>query len=85
MYKVINRKQILNDIQKIAKFSNSNFSIIKNSKLILFLKLKGFRHEYSSKIILTILELKKTNQLYNKITHHFKIPKFSVITIIYCS
>lgn len=75
---------VLSDIQNIAKFLNSNFSIIKTWKLIILSKSKSSRYENLSETILVILELKKVGQLYNKITYYFKISKsFMTTTIIH--
>ena len=80
---VTDRKRLPNGRQKIAECSNSNFSTIRTSKLIMPSKPKGSRREYSVKTILAILELKTSGQTYFKIAHHFKIPKSSVTVTIH--
>lgn len=49
----------------------------------MYSKSKGYRCEYLSETISAIFELKKVNQLYSEIGHHFKISKSSMTNIIY--
>lgn len=43
-------------IQKIAKYSNSNFSITRTSNLIMLLKLKSSKHKYLVNTILANID-----------------------------
>lgn len=45
-------------------------------------KPKGFKHEYSYKIVLVILKLKNSGQSYFEIALYLEILKFFIITIL---
>ena len=80
---VIDRKCLPTGTQKIAECSKSNFSTTRTSKPIMPSKPKGSRREYLFETISAIIELKNSGQSHNEITHHFKIPKTSVTTILH--
>ncbi len=68
---------------KIAKCSTANFSTTSKSNLIIPSKPKSSIQEYSSETISAILELYKSSQTHGEIAQNFKIPKFSLTTILH--